>query len=155
MEVPPDALAILAAVLSVAAFAFSLTTFFLQWRKDRRDLFLTIHQALIAPELQEGRRKLHALGTQQIATVHVDDPDGYQQINRALAMFDIFAMYVERRYISEDLALKEWGHSLSLTWEKAEPFIEARRVHSGYRPWPSLRVLGRKATTWSTNNSNA
>lgn len=154
MEDSPDALAIFAAILSFAAFAFSLTTFFLQRAKDRRDLFLTIHQTLIAPELQEGRRKLHALGKHQIATVHLDDPDGYQQINRALAMFDIFAMYVKRKYISEDLALKEWGHSLSLTWEKAEPFIEARRQHSGYRPWPSLRVLAQKATIWATDNPN-
>ncbi|MFF2495952.1 hypothetical protein [Agromyces sp. NPDC058064] len=139
----------IALFISIAAFAFSLLSYALQRAKDRRDLFLNLHQTLIEPELQEGRRRLHVLDESRLGTIQDEDLDGYQQINRSLAMFDVFAMYVNRRYISEELALEEWGDVLARTWTKAEPFIEARYARSGHRPWPHLRALGPRAVAWA------
>jgi hypothetical protein len=148
----PDIAGVIALAISIAAFGFSLLTYRQQQAKDQRDLFLEIHRALIEPDLQEGRRRVHALNAGEMVTVHDDDLDGYQQINRALAMFDIFAMYVNRRYIREDLALEEWGDVLAGTWTKAEPFIEARRERSGHLPWPNLRSFGPRAVAWAAKN---
>ncbi|MFF2276223.1 hypothetical protein [Agromyces sp. NPDC058126] len=142
----------IALVISIAAFGFTLLSFALQRAKDRRDLFLSMHRALIEPDLQEGRRRLNALDESRLGSIQDDDLDGYQQINRSLAMFDIFAMYVNRRYISEELALEEWGDVLARTWTKAEPFIEARGERFGHRPWPHLRAFGPRAAAWAAKH---
>lgn len=150
----PDIAGAIALTISVAAFGFSLLSYFQQRSKDRRDLFLSIHQTLIEPDLQQGRRLLNA-STHDIDSIHAlheADPAGYQQINRALAMFDIFSMYVNRKYVNENLALEEWGHTVAHTWVNAQPFIAARERRDGYLPWAGLRSFGPRAVEWASNN---
>ncbi|MCU1583962.1 MAG: hypothetical protein JWM49_518 [Microbacteriaceae bacterium] len=79
-------------------------------------------------------------------------PDDYQAINRCLAMFDIFAMYVDQKFVDEKLVLKEWGHTFAYTWQHAEPCIEARNEREHYRSWANLREFGPRTVEWADAN---
>lgn len=79
--------------------------------------------------------------------------DEYHLINRALATFDILAMYVERGYIDGDVVLEEWGHSLARAYQQAQTFIENRVANQTWKPWPHLRSFGPIAVQWHNENA--
>lgn len=142
-------------VFSTAALAISALTYRDRRTSDRRDLFLKMHERLVDPDLQEGRRLLYErVGSKRDAAVlRADAKEDYQKINRALAMFDIFSMYVSRGYIDRKLALEEWGHSLGRAYAQAEPFIEERASVQSWTPWPHFRRFGPEAHDWHRKQS--
>ncbi len=140
-------------VIAVAAFAFSLVNWHVSRQHDKRDLFLAMHERLIASEVQEGRRLLyldHSLD--QLDELRKSGSPEYQLINRALANFDVLAMYVDRGYIDRNVVLEEWGHSLARAYQRAEPFISNRVANQSWRPWPHLRAFGPTAVEWHEQN---
>lgn len=141
-------------ILSLSAFGFSLVTYWQQKNKDKRDLFIKMHETLIAPDLQMGRRILNSTHrtVAEIEELRLSSPDQYQLVNRSLAMFDILSMYLLRGYVEKELVLTEWGHTLANTWRHAETFIEARTALEGYPPWASLRVIGPQVAAWAEKN---
>jgi hypothetical protein len=152
MRTAVDALPLIFSVLAVGISAASYRD---RRTQDRRDLFLKLHERLVDPDIQMGRRLLH----ERVSTVddaqrlRVGSVEDYQLINRALAMFDIFAMYVHRGYIDRDLALEEWGHSFARTYKRALPFIDDRAQSQTWSPSPHLRRFGPAAVAWHVNNS--
>lgn len=124
-------------------------------RQDKRDLFLRIHERLVDPDIQLGRRllydRVHSVKDAEYLSLH--DAGDYQSINRAIAMFDIFAMYVHHDYIDRSVALEEWAHSFGRLWRQAQPFIEDRAQVQSWTSWPHFRKFGPVAEQWHNANS--
>lgn len=139
-------------VFSSAALVISALAYISRQRQDRRDLFLKLHERLVDPEIQLGRRVLfeqvHSVADAE--RLRNDAQESYQLINRSLAMFDILAMYVDRGYIDKSLALEEWGHSFARTFRQAQPFIADRLAVQSWAAWPHLREFGVVAEEWHT-----
>jgi hypothetical protein len=138
-------------VLSACAVILSAAAFVTRRRQDKRDLFLRMFEILIQPELQEGRRLLYdrVHSIQDVIELRNNEPDAYALINRALAMFEVFGMYVERGYIDRDLALEEWGRTYARCFLLSSPFVEDRRKLQGHSfVWPHLHSFGREAVAW-------
>jgi hypothetical protein len=137
-------------VFSSVALLISALTYITKQRQDRRDLFLKMHERLIDPDIQMGRRLLFERVDSQEAAARLRTSalEEYQLINRALAMFDIFAMYVQRGYIDRELALEEWGHSFARTFRQSQPFIADRLAVQRWSAWPHLRSFGPQAVAW-------
>jgi hypothetical protein len=143
-------------VISIAAFLFALVNFLVTLIRDRRRLFLSMHERLIDPDLQRGRRLLvnEVHSVEDVQVVRERSEDDYQLMNRALAMFDIFGMYVRRRYISRKLAFEEWGHTFAKVAEHGQYFIDHRAQSQGWQSWPNLRQVGSEARSWVASVKN-
>ena len=142
-------------LISVFALAVSVAAFLISLRRDRRDLFLSMHERLIDPDLQEGRRVLHARinSVEDVKQLLDASPREYALVNRALAMLDIFGMYVARGYIDKRVALEEWGYTYAKAAARAAHVIEFRAQHQdGWRSWPNLQRFGADAAAWVAEN---
>ncbi|PWN03754.1 hypothetical protein DJ010_06685 [Nocardioides silvaticus] len=136
-------------VFASAALTLSPVTYRQRSEQDRRDLFLTMHERLIASDVQRGRRLLHEVGSEhEAALLRTNDPERYQEVNRAIAMLDVFAMYIQRGYINRETALEEWGHAFARAYEKATFVIDDRAANQTWVPWPHLRAFGPEAVRW-------
>jgi hypothetical protein len=144
--------------LAIALIALGLNgmTFRDRRRQDRRDLFLKLHERLIDPEVQRGRRLLYERvhSPADAARLREHAPDEYELVNRSLAMFEVFAMYVERGYIDRAIALQEWGRTIARAYDRAEHFLDDRAQHQTWKPWPNLRVFGPAARDWLEQQSS-
>jgi hypothetical protein len=102
---------------------------------------MRLHEALLLPEIQEGRRLLYQVDAVEQVPSH--DTIEYQKINRSLALFDTLGYYVQRRHVDRREVLELWHHSLLDLKEPAELFVQARRSkhRSEWMPWPRLRWL--------------
>src|SRR4051812_49277044 len=98
----------------MAALLFGFASFSLTWAKDRRQLFLTMHERMIEPDLQAGRRLvIYSVNSiDDVEAIQERSPDDYQLIVRAMAMADILGLYIRRKYISRSHAFYEWAHTL-------------------------------------------
>lgn len=93
-----------------------------------------------------GRRLLYALRSKEEAAALVYREDDMTKVYRALAMFDVLALYAENGWIHERTVLDEWGHSLRNSIEPAEYFIAARYETVRWHSWPHYQALATKAT---------
>lgn len=134
-----DSLAAIA--VSVLAVTISLFSLLANRRKDRRDVFLKLHEQLISPELQNGRRVLFDLYARSGQVQDLSRED-YTSANRALAMFDIAGLYCHKKYVSEAEILELWAAPLVRMKYAAEPFMRHRDAFSpGVPVWPHYRRL--------------
>jgi hypothetical protein len=141
---------IISIVLSSAAFLFSVFTWRERKSQDQRDLFLKMHERLIDIDLQRGRRILTQTinSAKDASALFRDSPDQYDLANRALAMLDVAALYVECGYIDKSLFIREWGSVYSHIRDSALYFIadrEARNTVSSNWSWPHFRALADEA----------
>jgi hypothetical protein len=130
-------------VLSVLAFLASMFALLRSVRVDKRDLFLKMHERLVEPEIQVGRRLLHqqVKSIDDVGRIEANQPGAFDQMNRALAMFDLLGLYVEKRYIAKKLVLDEWADPLRRIWTPAELFIRHRQRPDMDRLWPHFEKL--------------
>jgi hypothetical protein len=138
-------------VIASTALGFSVFTWRERQAKDQRDLFLRLHERLIDIDLHRGRRILteRINSPEDAATLLRDSPTDYELVFRALAMFDIVALYAERRYIDRNLLLEEWGGSYAGAWEHGRHVITERlnrQTSSSWSGWPHFRHMGKLAT---------
>jgi hypothetical protein len=142
------AVSLIPIVIACAAFVFSLFTWRERKARDQRDLFLRFHERLIDIDLQRGRRIL-------LQNVHsVEDAEKF--VNRALAMFDIAALYVERGYIDRQLFLEEWGYTYAGVWDSGQHFIAERlnrQASNTWSAWPHFQSFGKQAAEWVQRDS--
>jgi hypothetical protein len=137
-------------LISLTALTFTGLTYRDKRKQDRRDLFLKLHERLVDPELQRGRKLLftHAGTREAVIALRDEEPEVFDAINRALAMYDIAAMYIAKEYIGKKDFLEEWGPSYGRCWLAAQPFLEVRfgdLPSGGLRGWPHFRQLGPEA----------
>jgi hypothetical protein len=143
--------------VSVAALIVSLTAlaFTIFWNissrriageTERRTLFLRLHESLVAEDLARGRGVVFRLQSIDDArNLLASEGTEYHLANRALAMLDVLALFVERGYVDKDLVMGEWREQLALVHAKGAFFTEARAEAHGVLPWPHLRVLAAQA----------
>jgi hypothetical protein len=142
---PRDALTTLALFVSAGAFVLGVVNYRRARKLDKRDLFLKIHERLIDPDVVAGRRILYALRSKEQAAALVYREDDMTKVYRALAMFDVLALYAENGWIDEQTVLDEWGHSLRNSVDPAEYFIAARYETVRWHSWPHYQALAAKA----------
>lgn len=140
-----DILTGLALVVSAGALVLGAINFRRARQLDKRDLFLRMHEALLEPSVVAGRRALYELKDKASAAALGRQEQSLTNVYRALAMFDVLALYVENGWIDEDTVLDEWGNSLRRSIEPAEHFIEARYETIQWHSWPHYRDLAIKA----------
>jgi hypothetical protein len=152
--------ALIPIVISCAAFAFSVFTWRERKAQDQRDLFLRIHERLVDVDLQRGRRVLFQMvqSIEDARALFQDRREDSDLANRALAMLDMAALYVERGYIDRDLFVQEWGFAYASILENARYFIAeraSRAVRPTVRSWPHFQLLASQATedAWLNDNT--
>lgn len=114
------------AVIALIALGVTLTNYRRSQDRDRRDLFLSVHRALIEPDVASGRRHLYRAKSQISAEGTAIDETASGEIYRALAMLDLLALYVESGWIDYDTVKKEWSYSLVNTRPGANLWIAER-----------------------------
>ena len=120
---------------------FSALTYAHHRARDRRDLILRIHETLLARELQRCRRLLHERKNVRAWWEQDDEKEDLDDINRALAMFDVLGYYVAKRWVSEADAIELWGESLIRAWQAGRSYIEWRESGEDRRLWPYFQEL--------------
>jgi hypothetical protein len=138
---------VISIAIACSAFAFSLFTWRERRSQDQRDLLLRVHERLIDIELQRGRRILYQRvnSVEDAAALFRESPDDYDLANRALAMMDMVALYVESNYIDRQVFLKEWGPTYARVWESGQHFVAERVSRQARYPWPAwphFQLLG-------------
>jgi hypothetical protein len=146
-----DLLTALAVLVSLGALGLGLINFQRAKRLDERDLFLKVHERLIEPDVVAGRRILYTLRSKEEAAALAYREEEMTKVYRALAMFDILALYAEQGWINEDTVLDEWGNSLRNSIRPAAHFIAARYDSVQWHSWPHYRALAAKAERAPTN----
>jgi hypothetical protein len=127
--------------ISGAALALSAGAFALSLRRDRRDLFLRVHEGLVTTEQQSARRRLYQLYEQGKQVEDYSDDD-YAIVNNALAALNVLGIYYERRYIKPRDVMQFWAVPLLRIKPAAEPFLAKRdSLALAGRVWPELRNL--------------
>ena len=137
-------------LISLTALTLTGLTYRDRRKQDRRDLFLKLHERLVEPDVQRGRRLLFTEATtvEAVRELREQQPEIFDQINRAIAMLDIAGMYVARGYIDKDDFLSEWSGVYGRAWLASQPFLEVRLggIRAGRNPgWPHFRALGAEA----------
>ncbi|MEU9521763.1 hypothetical protein [Streptomyces sp. NPDC048224] len=118
----------------------SLCSLYRSVRNDRRDLTLKLHESLIDPKLQTGRKVIHEMRDVESLT-----PEQYELANRALASLDIAGFYCAKKYISEKDFLDLWAPALVTLGRAAGPFLAFRDAQRPTPVWPYYRRLTEKA----------
>lgn len=137
------------------ALLLSMGAFYFNWKKSKQDTFLSIHEKMVTSDLQEGRRLLFTKikNSEDVERLFKENPEGYQKVNRALAMYDVLGVYVKRGYIFEDWVLEEWGSGLAKAGEPGKLFIEHRSRQGIPSTWPNFIELSRKALAKCQNQN--
>jgi hypothetical protein len=138
--------AALGLVMSVVALVLSVSSFWQGRRRDKRDLFLNLHQVLISKEQANGRRIIMTAAEHERdgvdgawSSLSQDDKD---DLNRSLAYFDVLAMYVHAGHVDEREAREVWAPTYVRTVAAAEQFLRERRKAQPYL-WRAMTRLQR------------
>ena len=83
-------------IISAAAVTISVSTFAASRWRDRRDLFLRVHERLVTTEQQNARRLLHQLREQGKSVEDYTDEE-YALVNNALAALNVLGIYYRLR----------------------------------------------------------
>lgn len=130
--------------ISVLALGFSFFVFVDSRQRDRRDIFLQMHQLLIGDDLQRGRYVLYQKVTDEDSVERLTDYE-WRDINRALATYNALGLYLANGYVRERDVMDIWAPSICRAWKAAQPYIAYREQLQGYRPWKYFAFLAEKA----------
>lgn len=137
--------ALISGVIALSALALGIVNLTRSIRNDKRDLFLKVHRELLDPDLIDGRRLLYQLTAPSKRGELLGASDSYTKMNRALAMFDVLALYVDYGWIRRETVLDEWSYSLAKSLEPALVFIRDRDESEDVWSWPHYRALAEAA----------
>jgi hypothetical protein len=120
--------------IACVALIVSIVNFRRTERRDKRDLFLKVHQGLISADASEGRFLLfqHVTDVESVSRL---DATTFQKINRALAWFDVLGLYLARGYLDAHVVMDLWAEPVNAAWTSAKPFIAFRKERTGWEPW--------------------
>jgi hypothetical protein len=145
---------VVTAIVAVAALMVSITTAVYTRKRERRQLFLQMHERLIDTDQLLGRRTLFRdiTSVEDVGRLERQQPEIYLQVHRTLAMLDILGCYAMRGYVDKQVILEEWGHWYAKAYEHGRYVIEYRVSvePTEWLPWPNLRRFGlEEAVPWS------
>jgi hypothetical protein len=135
--------AVVPIVLSVIALAFSIYVFIDSRKRDRRDIFIKIHELLISDDIQRGRYLLFEKVVDQESVKRLTD-DEYRDINRAIAAYNLLGVYLKNGYMNERDVMEVWGRPVYRAWISAQPFLAWREHNQGYKAMPYFEALARR-----------
>lgn len=140
-----DSIGIALALVGLLVTAYTVRT---ARAVQRRDAFMRIHEVLLQPDIQEGRRLLFQIRSQE--DVPPPDTEAYRMINRSLALYDTLGQYIRCGQVDRRQAMDAWHHSLRDIAEPARIFIENRESahRSRWQAWPWLRSLLKESETY-------
>lgn len=130
--------------LSIIAVGFSAYVFVDSRRRDRRDIFLKIHELLISDDLQRGRYLLFEKIVDE-ASVERLSAQEYRDINRAIGTYTTLGLYLKNGYVNERDVMALWAMPIHRAWHSAQPFIAHRQRSQGAHPWTYFELLAQKA----------
>jgi hypothetical protein len=130
--------------ISILALFFSIYVFADNRKRDRRDVFLGIHQLLYSDDLQRGRNILFRKITNEASVEQLSDQD-YRDVTRVLGAYNALGLYMKNKYVNERDVMNSWAESAYLAWKCAQPYLDYREHHDGYRPWSNLERLAQKS----------
>ena len=131
-------------IISVTALAFSFFVFADNRRREKRDMFLHMHQLMISDEVAKGRYILFEKVKDKESVERLAD-DEYRDVNRALATYNALGLYVENKYLRERDVMGIWAVPIYRAWHTAQPFVAHRAEFQGYVPWAYFEILARRA----------
>src|SRR5215813_14020195 len=135
---------VLSIALSIVALTFSIYVFVDSRVRDRRDVLMKMHELLISNELQRGRYLIFDKVVDEDSVDRLSG-QGYRDINRAIAAFNLLGIYVKNGYVNERDVMDIWGYSIYRSWIAAQPFIVHREKRNGYQGMTYFGFLAERA----------
>jgi hypothetical protein len=136
-------------VLSIIALVFSLFVFFDGRKRDRRDVFLKIHELLLSDDAPRGRQLLYEKITDEASVERLSN-DEYRDVHRAIGMLNALAYYMKSGYVNQADVMSMWGEASYRACLAAQPVIDQRENRTGYRPWVHLEYLMQRSQEYVT-----
>ena len=130
----------LSVLISCIALGFSLFTFLHNQRKDRRDLFLQMHQLLTSSDLRRGRWILFQKINDEESVERLSD-DEWRDIDRAMSAYNALGLYIAKKYINERDVMDIWAKPICAAWKAAQPYMAYRQRLEGSSPWKYFDFL--------------
>ena len=138
-------------VISLVALGLSVFVLVDSRRLDRRDLLLKLHEQLNTKDRSIGRRLVYQLASQPVESWAADQ---FDQVNDALAYYDVIGMYVELGYVRKDDVLRLWAEPAYRAWRAVRRTVP--RLPGSTGRFPAMAVLraarpgrgGGTAPTW-------
>ncbi|MEU9089333.1 hypothetical protein [Streptomyces sp. NPDC048428] len=133
------AAAVVASLISLALFLASRRQERCGVENDKRNLFLSLNEQLMQPDLQRGRGILRerVKSKRDAEIMYRRKRDDHWAVSQAVAMFDLLGLYVSRNYVDRDLVVAEWGEMLALSYKgHGDYFIESRESKLKWKPYP-------------------
>jgi hypothetical protein len=127
--------------ISVFAFVMSVFTLFYTRRRDRRDVFLRLHEQLIADDAQRGRFLLLSAEGPFSA---LPDED-FRCIKRALARYDLLGLYAKKKQVRQADVMALWAEPLFFALKAAPDILTYTEEKDGYRPWGFFVWIAQRA----------
>lgn len=130
---------LIALFIAVLGLMVSLITVLFSVRHSRLEAYTRMHELLVSPEVARGRRILFQ--THAAHALPKPNEEGWDEINRSMAMYDTLGVYVRRHIVSERLVLGSWFHALCAIHDAADAWLAHRHATGHRNPWPSLTYL--------------
>jgi hypothetical protein len=131
-------------LIAFLALGFSLFAFLDGRKKDRRDIFLQIHQLLISEDLRRGRFILFQKITDEDSVERLSDGE-WRDVDRALSTYNALGLYIAHRYVKERDVMDLWAEPIFKAWKAAQPYIAYRKRLGDPNPWKYLDFLKERA----------
>lgn len=130
----------MAVILSIAALLFSAFVFVYNRRSSKRELLLRMHEQLLSPERQHGRRVLFEL-VERNQTPENLTVEEFRDANHALSLLGMLGFIYCKRYIPRQDVLDLWALTTMRVVDAAEKsgFLALRDAQNGAPIWPYLR----------------
>lgn len=144
LAVPPSnyglVVPVVAAGIAASALVVTSLTYMFNWRKSKTDLFIAVHEKLIAPEVQSGR-KILADKVSGVMSVRLLSDHEFESANRSLALYDTLAMYSRRGSVIPADVEETWGLAMRMRSDQIRDFITYRALKDEYHSWPHLTAM--------------
>lgn len=129
--------------MSVVALVFSAYVFVDGRKRDRRDIFIKMHELLISDSIQRGRYLLFEKVV-DIDSVKFPTDEEYREINQAIAAYNLLGVYLKNGYVNERDVVDVWGPPVYRAWISAQPFLAFREYNQGYKAMPFFELLAKR-----------
>lgn len=139
--------------LSVIAIAFSIYVFIESRGRDKRDVLIKMHEMLISDDLERARYLLFEKVVDEASVQNLSEQES-RDVNRVISAYNLLGIYLKNGYVKEQDVMDAWGRSIYRAWMTAQPFLDHRENHYGYRPAQYFGVLAHRAKEYLSRNGN-
>ena len=136
-------------IIATIAVGLSFMTVMAQRHQQRHEAYRHLHEQLIEPQVRVGRARAYAAAASGV--VPPTNTEEWNEINRAITLFDTMAIYYRKNLIPRRLALDTWHHGLRDIRAGAKLVAQQRNEeHHTWTAWPNLWPLIERAVNYRT-----